>query len=108
MRQELPETAPAGQLPRSAEIIAEDDLVDACKPGDRVAIVGVYKAVPPSANGTISAQFRAVVVASNVKRMVRDAGDALLSITLVMKALFDQSDTQDSTCQSCTASMPAC
>lgn len=73
--QELPETAPAGQLPRSAEVIAEDDLVDACKPGDRVAIVGVYKAVPPSANGSINGQFRAVLVATNVKRMVRDAGE---------------------------------
>lgn len=72
--QELPETAPAGQLPRSCEVYAEDDLVDACKPGDRVSIVGVYKAVPPTANGSISGQFRAVVVASNVKRMVRDAG----------------------------------
>ena len=73
--QELPETAPAGQLPRSCEVYAEDDLVDACKPGDRVSIVGVYKAVPPTANGSISGQFRAVVVASNVKRMVRDAGE---------------------------------
>lgn len=49
--------------------------MDACKPGDRVSIVGVYKAVPPAANGSISGQFRAVVVASNVKRMVRDAGE---------------------------------
>ena len=72
--QELPETAPPGQLPRSTDIYAEDDLVDACKPGDRVSVVGIYKAVPPRANGTTSGQFRAVLVANNVKRMVRDAG----------------------------------
>lgn len=51
--------------------------MDACKPGDRVAIVGVYKAVPPKASGPVTAQFRAVVVANNVKRMVRDAGASM-------------------------------
>lgn len=42
------------------EVILEDDLRDACKPGDRVAIAGIYKPVAPRANGSVSgARLRA-------------------------------------------------
>lgn len=67
--QELPETAPAGQLPRSTDIVLEADLVNRCKPGDRIAVVGVYKAMAGKVSGVINGTFRSLVVASNLKQL---------------------------------------
>lgn len=67
--QELPETAPPGQLPHSAEVILENDLVDKCKPGDRISVVGVYKAFAGKSSGTTSGVFKAVLVGCSVQKL---------------------------------------
>ena len=64
----------------------EDDLVDACKPGDRVSIVGIYKTIPPRAQGTVSGVFRAVVVANNVRQLVRDASSTEITAQDLLNA----------------------
>lgn len=65
MIQELPERAPTGQLPRSMEIVLEEDLVNQVKPGDRVNVVGVFKTI---VTGTSSASgvFKGVVMARSI------------------------------------------
>ena len=65
--QEMPERAPLGQLPRSVEVIADYDLVDRCKPGDRVQIVGVYRALAGATGQTSSGVFRTVLIANAVR-----------------------------------------
>ncbi|EGV66644.1 hypothetical protein CANTEDRAFT_117774 [Yamadazyma tenuis ATCC 10573] len=62
--QEMPELAPAGQLPRSVDVVLDDDLVDTTKPGDRVQIVGVYRALGGANNNNTA--FRTVILANSV------------------------------------------
>lgn len=64
--QEVPENSAPGQLPRTVDVIVEDDLVDCCKPGDRVSIVGVYKALPGKSKGSVSGVFRLVQLWSSL------------------------------------------
>eukprot|EP00667_Euglena_gracilis_P003669 EG_transcript_3678 len=68
--QEMPESAPVGQLPRSVDVRLEDDLVDRLKPGDRVRICGVYQAYTntgkPKNGEDQSIRFSTVLVANNV------------------------------------------
>ena len=47
--QERPEEVPSGQLPRSIEVVLQDDLVDSARPGDRVSIVGIVRVRPDTA-----------------------------------------------------------
>lgn len=70
--QEMPEKAPAGQLPRSVDIILDNDLVDVVKPGDRVQVVGTYRCLPGKKGGFTSGTFRTIMIACQVKQMCKE------------------------------------
>lgn len=70
--QEMPEKAPAGQLPRSVDIVCDSDLVDRCKPGDRVQIVGNYRCLPGKQGGYTTGTFRTIVIANNISQLSKD------------------------------------
>merc|ERR1719295_515712 len=48
--QESPDDMPAGQTPHTVVLYVHGDLVDKVQPGDRVAVTGVYRAVPHRSN----------------------------------------------------------
>ncbi|XP_054708242.1 LOW QUALITY PROTEIN: zygotic DNA replication licensing factor mcm3-like, partial [Uloborus diversus] len=82
--QEMPEKAPAGQLPRTVDIIADDDLVDCCKPGDRVQVVGMFRCLPSKKMGYTTGIFRTVLIANNIQLLSKEVSP-LISVDDVKK-----------------------
>ncbi|EFO18222.1 DNA replication licensing factor mcm4-B [Loa loa] len=48
--QESPDDMPAGQTPHTVTLLAHGDMVERVQPGDRVAVTGIYRAVPARVN----------------------------------------------------------
>ncbi|KAK4697282.1 DNA replication licensing factor MCM3, partial [Lecanoromycetidae sp. Uapishka_2] len=75
--QEMPERAPAGQLPRGVDVILDDDLVDRVKPGDRIQLVGIYRSLGNRNAGQGSATFRTLILANNVIMLSSKSGGGI-------------------------------
>ncbi|KAJ0969138.1 hypothetical protein J5N97_022015 [Dioscorea zingiberensis] len=95
--QEVPENSAPGQLPRTVDVIIEDDLVDSCKPGDRVAIIGIYKALPGKSKGSLNGVFRTVLIANNICLLNKEANAPIYSLEDLkrMKEMAKRNDTFD-------------
>ncbi|KAK9768409.1 MCM DNA helicase complex subunit, variant 2 [Basidiobolus ranarum] len=78
--QEMPERAPAGQLPRSVDVILDDDLVDKVKPGDRVQIVGTYRSMGSA--GQTSSTFKTLILSNNVHLLGTKVGGGIANPTI--------------------------
>ena len=50
--QESPEDIPEGETPFTVNLCAFDEMVDVSKPGDRVEVTGIYRAVPIRVNSS--------------------------------------------------------
>lgn len=93
--QEMPEKAPAGQLPRSVDIVADNDLCDKCKPGDRIQVVGTYRCLPSKRGGFTSGTFRTVLIANNIKTMSKEVSPTFSATDLAKIKKFSRSKSID-------------
>ncbi len=66
--QELPEELPPGQLPQFFDVNIEGDIVNTARPGDRVVLTGVVRAVPDYALGQVRTRlFRSQIDCNQVE-----------------------------------------
>ncbi|XP_059211646.1 DNA replication licensing factor MCM3 [Centropristis striata] len=93
--QEMPEKAPAGQLPRSVDIILDNDLVDVVKPGDRVQVIGTYRCLPGKKGGFTSGTFRTIMIACHVKQMSKEVSPNFSAGDVAKIRNFSQSRSID-------------
>src|SRR5215210_6803277 len=79
--QELPEDLPAGQLPHYIEVTILGDLVDQCRPGDRIMLTGIIRIdqEPSFVSGNSTTQktslFRLRMEGNNIEYLGGRAGD---------------------------------
>lgn len=78
--QEMPERAPAGQLPVSVDVLLDNDLVDLMKPGDRLHIMGVYRAIP-----RLGAFYRTVLIANHIRLITQDEQSSIMTAQDIKK-----------------------
>ncbi|XP_060947693.1 DNA replication licensing factor MCM3 [Limanda limanda] len=93
--QEMPEKAPAGQLPRSVDIILDNDLVDVVKPGDRVQVIGTYRCLPGKKGGFTSGTFRTIMIACHIKQMSKEMSPSFSADDVAKIRNFSQSRSID-------------
>jgi replicative DNA helicase Mcm len=65
--QELPEDLPAGQLPHYVEVTVMDDLVDRCRPGDRVLLTGIVRIEQEQSLQVRTSLFRLRMEGNNIE-----------------------------------------
>ncbi|MDG6991151.1 MAG: minichromosome maintenance protein MCM, partial [Nitrososphaerota archaeon] len=78
--QELPEELPPGQLPQFFDVNVEGEMVNNARPGDRVVLTGVVRAVPDYTLGQVKTRlFRSQIDCNYVEVKGKEPDQVLVS-----------------------------
>lgn len=95
--QETPDETPDGQTPYTVSLCCYDDLVDVAKPGDRVEVTGIFRAVTVRTNPrhrTTKSLFKTYVDVVHIKKSIK--GRLGVDSSIVNKdeyaVVFDEGD----------------
>jgi len=66
-------------LPRSVQVILENDLVDKAKPGDRIEVNGVFRCKGSAMNGVTNGIFQTHIVATGITSLIAEKSKPNLS-----------------------------
>lgn len=93
--QENPNAIPEGETPHAVTMLCFDEMVDASKPGDRVTVTGIYKAVPMRVNPRITALKSIYKTHIDILHVKRDEKSKLFSVTTTESQEEAAEGTQD-------------
>lgn len=79
--QENPNAIPEGETPHAVTMLCFDEMVDASKPGDRVTVTGIYKAVPMRVSPRITALKSIYKTHIDILHVKRDEKSKLFSVS---------------------------
>ena len=71
--QEVPDQVPQGETPQSVSMYAHEELFDVVKPGDKIEVTGIYKAIPIRVNrktSTVRDVFRTFIEVIHYRKQV--------------------------------------
>ncbi|XP_026189950.1 DNA replication licensing factor MCM4, partial [Cyclospora cayetanensis] len=91
---EAPENLKPGETPQSLTVYAYDELVDSCRPGDRVEITGIFKASPMRVNPRMRMQHSVFRTYVNLLHVIRDERDKATRSSAVAAAQQQQHQQQ--------------
>lgn len=90
--QENPNAIPEGETPHAVTMLCFDEMVDNSKPGDRVTVTGIYKAVPMRVNPRLRTLKSVYKTHIDILHVMKDEKSKLFSVTTESQ---EEAESQD-------------